>query len=244
MNTNASDQSLVNVVSASTPTTIEEVIVVMKEIDLLLPSNDGLKWFNLLYLMVTKEVLDHPPQNGWLRPGWISHLDVVFANLYFLAIKKLPGNAGSIPSSWTALFEARQRTGIDRIQFALAGMNAHINHDLPFALEQTNKELNVDPGHSSPEHDDFEQVNNLLESVLPNALEFLAAGILGQIAQDSGKIGRLLAMWNVRKARDTGWENSNLLEQTEKLPPLQRRFVAVLDSATGLAGRGLLLPIQ
>lgn len=244
MNGNASDQSLIDVVSASTPTTIADVISIMREIDLILPGSDGLKWFNLLYLMVTKEVLDHPPQNGWLRPGWISHLDVVFAKLYFLAIKRLAGNAGSIPSSWSALFEARHRAGIDRIQFALAGMNAHINHDLPFALEQANKDLNVDPGHASPEHADFEQVNNLLESVLPNALEFLATGILGQIAQDSGKIGRLLAMWNVRKARDTGWENSNILEQTEPLPLLQRQFVAVLDRVTGLAGRGLLLPLQ
>ena len=244
MNGNASDQSLIDVVSASTPTTIADVISIMREIDLILPGSDGLKWFNLLYLMVTKEVLDHPPQNGWLRPRWISHLDVVFANLYFLAIKRLAGNAGVMPSSWSALFEARHRAGIDRIQFALAGMNAHINHDLPFALEQANKELNVDPRHTSPEHADFEQVNNLLESVLPNALEFLATGILGQIAQDSGKIGRLLAMWNVRKARDTGWENSNILEQTEKLPLLQRQFVAVLDGITGLAGRGLLLPIH
>jgi hypothetical protein len=70
----------------------------------------------------------------------------------------LSGNAGSIPSSWLALFEARHRAGIDRIQFALAGMNAHINHNLPFALEQTNRELNVDPGHDSPEHNDFQQV--------------------------------------------------------------------------------------
>ena len=244
MNGNASDQALIDVVSASTSTTIEEVVAVMREIDGVLASSDGLKWFNLLYLMVTKEVLDHPPQNGWNRPEWISRLDVVFANLYFVAIKRLSGNAGSIPSSWSALFEARRRAGIDRIQFALAGMNAHINHDLPFALEQTNQELNVDPGHDSPEHDDFEQVNNLLENVLPNALEVLATGIVGEIAQDSGKIGRLLAMWSVRTARDTAWENSNILEELEGLPLLRRRFVAVLDRVTGLAGRGLLLPIQ
>jgi hypothetical protein len=243
VNGNPLDQSLVEVVSGSTPTTIEEVIDLMNEIDRLLPSDDGLKWFNFLYLLVTRKVLANPPANGWSRPGWITHLDVIFANLYFLAIRNL-GTPNSIPSSWSALFEARHRAGIDRIQFALAGMNAHINHDLPFALEQTNEELNVDPGHASPEHDDFEQVNNLLENVLPNALEFLATGILGHVAQDSGKIGRLLAMWNVRKARDTGWENSNILEQTQKLPLLQRRFVAVLDKITGVAGRGLLLPIK
>ena len=91
---------------------------------------------------------------------------------------------------------------------------------------------------------DFEQVNNLLEAVLPRALEFLATGILGEIAQDSGKIGQMLAIWNVSKARDTSWDNSNILEQLENLPLLQRKFVRALDRVTGLAGRGLLLPLQ
>ena len=237
MNGNLSD-----IVTAGPPSTIEQVIDVMEEIDRALPGDDGLKWFNLLYLLVTREVLAHPPAGGWLRPAWIARLDVIFANLYFTAIRNLT-SAGSIPRSWQALFEARHRAGIDRIQFALAGMNAHINHDLPFALELTNNQLNVDPDQGSPEHQDFEQVNNLLEAVMPQALEFLATGILGEIAQDSGKIGQMLAIWNVRKARDTSWDNSNILEHLAKVPLLQRKFVKALDSATGLAGRGLLLPL-
>lgn len=240
---NGTDQPLLDIVNAGTPATIEDVIEIMEEIDQTLPGDDGLKWFNLLYLLVTREVLDHPPAIGFRHPAWLTRLDVIFANLYFMAISNLT-NPASIPRSWAALFEARHRAGIDRIQFALAGMNAHINHDLPFALEQTNKELHVDPDLGSPEHQDFEQVNNLLEDVLPRALEFLATGVLGEIAQDSGKIGQMLAIWNVRKARDTSWDNSNVLEQLEHLPLLQRQFVAALDRFTGLAGRGLLLPLR
>ena len=243
MNGNLSDQPLIDIVNAGTPSTIDQVIDVMEEINRTLPGDDGLKWFNFLYLLVTKEVLDHPPAGGWLRPAWIARLDVIFANLYFTAIRNLT-SPGSIPRSWAALFEARHRPGIDRIQFALAGMNAHINRDLPFALEQTNNQLHVDPNQGSPEHLDFEEVNNLLEAVLPRALEFLATGILGEIAQDSGKIGQMLAIWNVRKARDTSWDNSNVLEHLENVPLLQRKFVTALDKVTGLAGRGLLLPLR
>jgi Family of unknown function (DUF5995) len=235
---------LIAILGGSTPTTIEEVVDAMVSIDNALPSDDGLKWFNLLYLMVTREVLEHPPQNGWLNANWIAHLDVVFANLYFAAINNLVTSNGAIPSSWSALFEARNRLGIDRIQFALAGMNAHINRDLPFALEKTNEDLGVDPGPGSPERRDFQEVNDLLEAVLPRALEFLATGPLGEIAQDSGKVGRLLAMWKVRKARETGWDNSNILEHTRALPVVRRKFIAVLDNITGMAGRGLLLPLQ
>ena len=239
---NPSDLS--GIVGGPRPTTISEVVDLMVRIDNALPGDDGLRWFNLLYLLVTREVLDHPPPGGWLNPVWIARLDVVFANLYFSAIRNLLTSAAAVPSSWSALFEARNRAGTDRIQFALAGMNAHINHDLPFALEQTNEELDIDPDHDSPERRDFREVNDLLEAVFPGALEFLATGIIGEIAQDSGKVGKMLAIWSVRKARDTGWENSNVLENTQHLPIVRNKFIAALDSVTGMAGRGLLLPLQ
>jgi len=43
---------------------------------------------------------------------------------------------------------------VDRIQFALAGMNAHIDHDLALALLQTDGELHLTLKLQSPEHDD------------------------------------------------------------------------------------------
>lgn len=55
-------------------------------------------------------------------------------------------------------------------------MNAHINHDLSLALLQTNAELNLNPPLDSPEHDDFEHVNNILEALLPQTLVTLAEG--------------------------------------------------------------------
>ena len=124
-------------------------------------------------------------------PAWLTRLDVVFAQFYFTAILNWLNDPANVPSSWKALFEARFRPGIERIQFALAGMNAHINHDLALALLQTDAELNLTPGKTSPEYDDFERVNGILEAVLPQALQFLASGILGELAQDSGKIGRV-----------------------------------------------------
>ena len=45
-----SDQQLYDLVSGPAPDTIAGVIARMQAIDALLPSNDGLKWFNRLYL--------------------------------------------------------------------------------------------------------------------------------------------------------------------------------------------------
>ena len=176
---------------------------------------------------------------GWEDSAWLTRLDVVFARFYFTAILNWLNNPANVPSSWKALFEARFRPGIERIQFALAGMNAHINHDLALALLQTDAELNLTPGKTSPEHDDFERVNGILEAALPQALQFLASGILGELAQDSGKIGSLLAIWNVRAARDLAWD---FAEQLRALTGVMRDSALITqDQVTGVLGRSLLL---
>jgi hypothetical protein len=233
------DNQLIEITSGAPPATIAEVIARMQRIDTLLPNGDGLKWFNLLYMTVTQKVDSGPPPGGWEDSAWLTRLDVVFAQLYFTAILNWVNDPANVPSSWKALFEARFSPGIERIQFALAGMNAHINHDLALALLQTDTEMNLTPGKTSPEHDDFERVNGILEAVLPQALQFLASGILGELAQNTGKIGRLLAIWNVSAARDLAWD---FADQLRSLTGIARDSALITqDQVTGVLGRSLLL---
>ncbi len=241
MNGGVTDQQLLQIVSGAAPGSIADVIAVMQKIDQLLPGNDGLKWFNRLYLMVTQQVDTQPPAGGWKDTQWLTRLDVVFAGLYFAAIKGFLNRSANTSSAWNALFKGRFNTGVDRIQFALAGMNAHINHDLALALLQTDDELGLTPGLNGPEHDDYEAVNGLLENVLPTALQVLATGIVGEIAQDTGKIGRFLAIWNVRVARDLAWDFADQIRGLNA--PLRTSVLTAQDKFTGVIGRSLLLPV-
>lgn len=234
------DESLKDLVSGAAPATIADVISVMQAIDALLPANDGLKWFNRLYLMVTQEVDLHPPGGAWHSPAWLTRLDVVFAGLYFNAVRAyLSGE--TVPSSWSALFESRYRSGIDRIQFALAGMNAHINHDLALALLQTNADLNVTPVAGSPEYADYQAINGLLATVMPAALAMLASGALGVLAEDTGSTGRLLAFWNICSARDLAWEFASHLNSLAG--PARDAALMTQDTMTGVLGRAILAPV-
>ena len=70
-----------------------------------------------------------------------------------------------MPRAWAPLFEARAKPRIAPIQFALAGMNAHINHDLCLALVATCKELGLGLDLGSPQHRDYLKVNAILERV-------------------------------------------------------------------------------
>jgi len=233
----AADQPLFEVASATFSTTAE-VFLRLQAIDGLLAANDGLKWFNRLYGMVTQAINLHPPGGAWQNPTWLNHLDVVFAGFYFNAIRDfLTGQP--IPSAWTVLFEARFRSGIDRIQFALAGMNAHINHDLALALLATDAELNIVPSLDSPEHRDFESVNGVLKSLLPSALNGIATDTLGVLAQDTGKIGRLLAFWDICAARELAWDFANHLRGLAG--PIRNAAIDAQDSLTGAIGRAILV---
>ena len=235
----ATDYPLSQIASGPPPATISDVLALMQRIDNLLPNGDGLKWFNLLYMRVTQQVDSSPPPGGWADSIWLVRLDVVFAQLYFNAISDWLNSSATLPCSWKALFEARFRPGIERNQFALAGMNAHINHDLALALLQTDVGLNLIPDKASPEHSDFEHVNGLLEAVLPQALQFLATGILGELAQDTGKIGSLLAIWNIRAARDLAWDLADYLRALTGAT--RATALTVQDQLTGVLGRSILL---
>ncbi|HZY63077.1 MAG TPA: DUF5995 family protein [Edaphobacter sp.] len=232
------DQLLYAIVSSAAPATIDDVLKMMQSIDSLLPDNDGLKWFNRLYMMVTKEVDLNPPDGGWKDSVWLLRLDVVFAGFYFRAIAAFLNGSEKIAQSWSALMEMRYHAGIDRIQFALAGMNAHINHDLALALIETNRESSIDPALDSPQHMDYEAVNELLNRVMPSALQMLATGLLGLVAQDTGKIGRLLAFWNICRARDLAWDFSNSLKLLRGVA--LDTSLAAQDQMTGVVGRAIL----
>jgi len=234
----ATDQKLLAIISGPAPATIDGVIQRLESIDALLPNDDGLKWFNRLYLYVTNEVKLKHADDKWKDAPWLTRLDVIFAGFYFAALIDAIGQTGAAPKSWQALFEARHQKPIDRIQFALAGMNAHINHDLALALIQLDAEFHLTTKLSSLEHDDYERVNGLLEEVLPSALKFLATGILGLVAESTGKIGRLLAIWNIRAARDLAWDFSHHLRI---LPGFTRNVALNMqDKVTGALGRSLL----
>ncbi|MFZ1085856.1 MAG: DUF5995 family protein [Terracidiphilus sp.] len=233
------DQPLYDLLNGPVPVTIADVIARMQAIDALLPVTDGLKWFNRLYLMVTQQVDLYSPGGAWQSPVWLTRLDIIFACFYFSAVSDFFAGS-SVPSAWSALFEARYRTDIDRIQFALAGMNAHINHDLALALLAADSELSVVPSLGSPEFADYQSINGLLNTVMPSALAMLATDTMGVLAQDTGRIGRLLAFWDICSARNLAWEFANHLRSLSGIT----RYAALSaqDSLTGVLGRAILVP--
>src|SRR5688500_2019083 len=237
-----SDQILAAIL-VERPKTIEDALSMLEKIDGILTSDDGLKWFNLLYLMVTKEVLERPPAEGWSDPMWLARLDVNFAQLYFDALSAFIADAQNTAKPWRVLFSVRSDSRIKRIQFALCGMHAHINRDLQLALVTTCEETGVFPKRDSGQFHDFEYVNGILEDVQPRILDILATGLIDLIDEKLGDIDDIIAMWSVRRARETAWINGEILWKFRESNFFRRHHTEVVDSFTSLAGRGLIVHV-
>ena len=221
---------------------IDEVIAIMQAIDHDLPDSDGVKWFNRLYLRVTTSVGNAVGTRTFHDTAFMSTLDVIFANLYFSALAAGSADPGRAPSAWRPLLETRHQPGIARIQFALAGMTAHINRDLPDGIVQSFLAMGGDPITADLREQDFDSINDILERVENEVKGEFAVGVVGAVDRLGGPVDDAVAMWKVRAARSAAWTNAQVLWGLRAIPRLRDRFFDRLDGLVGMTGRGLLVP--
>ena len=233
--------TLEQVLAGEQPNGITAVAERLRAIAGTLPETDGVACFTGLYVDVT-DAVGARGRVHFEDAASLSGLDVLFAGLYFDALRAFLGGKRGCPKAWTPLFEARERPGIAPIQFALAGMNAHINRDLPVALVEAWTAAGGAPGRGSPQHRDYGRVNDLLASVEETAKQRFAVGLVGVADEALGRLDDVVAMWKVRRAREAAWTNAETLWKLRE-PLLRARFLLSLDRMVGLAGRGLLVPV-
>ena len=223
--------------------TIEDVLSRMEELDRSLARDDGVRWFNRLYLEVTRSVAAQETDAG----SFLYALDVEFAGKWFAAVDAA-GDAADLPPgfpyhAWKPLFEARHSRDIAPVQFALAGMNAHINHDLGLGVCDVCVARGVEPRTGSPEHTEYLAVNPLIKDVENRVKAWLLTDALAELDRDFGPVDDVVAIWSVERARDAAWVRAQLLWHLRDLPSLRDDYLEVNDRATELSSRGLLVPV-
>jgi hypothetical protein len=219
---------------------IADVLARMEELDGSLAPGDGVRWFNRLYLEVTRAVAareDAAPET------FLAELDVEFAGAYFRALDATDDMARLPYHAWKPLFEARRERDIAPVQFALAGMNAHINHDLAVGVCDVCVARGVEPRTGSPEHAEYLAVNPLIKDVEDRVKAWLLTDALADLDRDFGSVDDLIAIWSVERARDAAWIRAQVLWHLRALPALRDEYLDINDRATELASRGLLVPV-
>jgi hypothetical protein len=192
------------------PQNIGDVFKTMQTIDATCVDRDGLKWFNWLYMTVTEAIENKVAGGGFNDPAWLSQLDVLFAQLYFDAVAGELGG-GSCPECWKAMLSVRNQVKIARIQFAFAGMNAHINHDLPMAILSTCQATNTTPQHGTPWYSDYTSVNSSLDGLLDEAKQKLNVRLPGDPLPAVSHLENLIATWDLSTFLEGAWDTAQSL---------------------------------
>ena len=198
------------------------------------PLPDGVACFNGMYLQVTEAVRDELP--AFERPAFVERLDVLFAEFYFQAFDAAAAQAW-VSKAWSPLFERRDERGILALQFAIAGMNAHINNDLAHALVLTWHELDLEPGRDGPEFRDYLKVNAILEAVEADIKGPLADDLIASVDTLLGTTDDFLALWSIRRAREEAWRRARIMRG---MPDSE--LDSLFDGFVGFAGNLLLRP--
>jgi hypothetical protein len=224
------------------PHTVADVLQTMRTIDANCVDGDGLKWFNLLYLQVTQAVANRIGAGGFGDPAWLAELDVQFARLYFSALgASLQG--ARYPGCWRAMLDVRHNARLGRIQFALAGVNAHINHDLPQAIVSTCRATGTAPNRGTVQCTDYTNLNGTLDSLIEGAKRTLHVRLLGDQLPPVSSLEDTMAAFGVKAARDKSWTNAQVLWHLQGSQALSSGFNDSLDGLTAVISKGLLVTV-
>jgi len=214
-------------------TEVDSVVARMRALDEAWPERDGVAVFNRVYLAVTEEV-DRRLDAGHFADGRAaSTLDVRFAERYLTVAE-----SGRAPACWRPLLQFRRHPGVRPLQFALAGINAHIGHDLALAVVDACRTLGCEPADLE---DEFDRVGDLLVSLEERIREDLMPG--PDLLQIADPLTHLLGSWSLERARDAAWSAARALWALRGLQDLAEEFAHRLDAVVGLASRMLLTPL-
>jgi hypothetical protein len=157
---------------APEPHTIADVVrqldAIQRALDLIpdLYHENPIADFNNLYLTITRRILEREAAGHFNDPAFLNRLDVEFALRYLDALRLFGSGVTTVPAAWIVLFGRYNDASLRSLPCAVAGVNAHINFDLAFALVATWQKLGHAADHSA-QHRDYLVVNEVFAEEIP-----------------------------------------------------------------------------
>gem|GEM_PF-1836797 len=219
---------------AGRTTGVRRVAARMRALAADLPPDDGVAVFNRVYLDVTEEVRRRMAAGDFPDRPRAARLTVVFAERYLAAVEGRPAAA---PACWRAFLRARTRRGAVPLQFALAGITAHVGHDLALAVVDACREAGCPPAALDG---DFAEVGLVLDAIEERVREELMPG--PDLLDRFDPVTHAVGCWSLARARSGAWGAARILWALRDHPRGFARCAGGLDRTTALAVRALLSP--
>jgi hypothetical protein len=224
---------------AGQPASIAQVIEEMRLLESTMPARDGVADFHRMYLHVTERVGAAVAARSFQDPVFMERLDCVFADLYLDACRATDDTRSS---AWQPLFALRGQPGTASLQYALAGMNAHINFDLGLALVRTCRQLGRtldSPGVRA----DFLAINALLAAEVQSVRESYLAGAALDVDRAAAPVLNVVGGWSIEAARDAAWLSATVQWALQSREDAYTAYLRSRASFVGLVTRQLLTPV-
>jgi hypothetical protein len=221
------------------PASIAQVIEEMRHLGAEMPADDGVAEFHRMYLHITELLGAAAAARSFQDAAFMERLDCVFAGLYLDACRATDQNRSS---AWQPLFSLRAEPGTANLQYALAGMNAHINFDLGLALVRTCRQLGRtldSPGV----HADFLAVNAILAAAVQEVRESYLAGIALDVDRAASPVLDVVGGWSIEAARDAAWLSATVQWALQGREEAYAAYLGSRASLVGLITRQLLTPV-
>jgi hypothetical protein len=196
--------------------------------------------FVTAYALITREIKQRVESNRFEDGVWVTRYAVDFANLYRLALARYEERQRSfVAKSWIVSFNISSQGQALLIQDLVLGINAHVNHDLPLALEQ----VSIDPNREI-RHRDHNAVNDALKTttipVMDQIEKMYAPGLtLFNLLPEAFE--QEITGFKLEKAREHAWREAVALANSHD--ELERRQTRQdIDDEAGVLAHLIVAP--
>lgn len=246
--TTGSTQRLAELAGDAPPASIPEVIKRLAEIrdyaasTSLLGENDGIASFAKLYHVITQRVGDMADNGEFTSSEFLVRLDLEFAERFFQALRRYAADIHTAPGVWRVLFDNRSDPNVPPVNFAVLGVNAHINYDLAHALIATWRHEEPDgDGHGSAQYHDYRLVNDVFETEMDGLREELDSLLSHGPDGAPWDVGaNWLADLVVTFTRDLAWDEAKRVWKAGATPEACTASERRLDAMATFIGEGVL----
>ena len=197
------------------------------------------------YAMMTGNMLDALEAGRFADDAWVAHLLQHFAEYYFNALTQYEARQPDTPSVWQLAHDVARRDDVLSVQQLMIGVNAHINHDLVFAVAEL---LSPDWAAFSAEQRaqrraDFDLVNAIIGETIDRVQDQILerhSPWLDLIDKAFGPLDEWLISKLIGRWRDDVWLNA--IRYVETLAPDERSALRAHIEAEALhLGRTILV---
>jgi hypothetical protein len=228
---------------------VADVVRRMRALAVRLPPSDGVAVFDRVYLAVTEEFARRLGRGRFPDGPEAAELAVLFAGRYLAAVEAADGPGpdgpdtdgsgadGRVPACWQPLVRARADPAVHPLQFALAGITAHVGHDLALAVVDTCRATGRTPDAVAP---DFDAVGAVLTAIEARVREELMPG--PDLLERLDPLTHAVASWSLARARDGAWAAARLLWAIRDRREAYQECARALDVSVGAMARAVLAP--